>query len=106
MIRPRKIIAALFALAFSSLLSVSIPASADDDHDKARRLQQAGDILPLETIIEKAKAIRPGRILEVELESKHGRHRYEIELLDEDGRVWEMKFDSQSGQLLKEKQED
>ena len=95
-----KIIMTLFALL------ISFPVIASDDHEEARRLQQAGAILPLEIIIEKAQAIHPGRILEVELEEKHDRYYYEIELLDKNGRVWEMKFDSKTGQLLKQEQDD
>ena len=95
----------IIALLLTLLISFPVLAS-DDDHEEARRLQQAGTILPLETIVEKAQAIHPGRILEVELESKLGQYQYEIELIDESGRVWEMKFDSQTGQLLKQEVED
>jgi uncharacterized membrane protein YkoI len=90
---------------FWGLMAVVTPAMASDDHDEARRLQQAGDILPLETIIEKAQAIHPGRLLEVELESEHDRYYYEIELLDDKGRVWEMKLDSQTGQLITQEED-
>jgi uncharacterized membrane protein YkoI len=82
------------------------PAMASDDHEEARRLQQAGDILPLETIIEKAQAIHPGRILEVELESENSHYYYEIELLDDNGRVWEMKLDSQTGKPINQEEDD
>ena len=106
MINKKNIIAALFSLVLSTALLAGIQAMASDDHDEARRLQQAGDILPLETIIEKAQAIHPGRILEVELETKGGRHYYEIELINKNGQVWEMKFDSRTGQLIKQELED
>lgn len=98
---PKNIITLLITLL------ISFPALAsENDHEEARRLQQAGAILPLETIVEKAQAIHPGRILEVELETKRGQYQYEIELIDESGHVWEMKFDSQTGQLLKQELED
>jgi uncharacterized membrane protein YkoI len=105
MIKPLHTIAILMAVMFA------MPAMARDDddredHEEARRLQQAGVILPLETIIEKAQAIHAGRILEAELESKQGGHQYEIEILDEDGHVWELKLDAQTGQLLKQELED
>ena len=104
MINRQKVVITL--LAMLPVLLISCPLIAgDDDHEEARQLQQAGAILPLEIIIEKAQAIHPGRILEVELESEHDRHEYEIELLDENGRVWELKFDAQTGQLTKQKLE-
>lgn len=98
---PKNIIVLLIAL----LISFPVLAS-ENDHEEARRLQQAGAILPLETIIEKAQAIHPGRILEVELKTKRSQYQYEIELIDESGHVWEMKFDSKTGQLLKQELED
>ena len=104
-ISKQKFFIASLATLLALLICFPVMAS-DDDHEKARRLQQAGAILPLETIIEKAQAIHPGRILEVELETKHGQYQYEIELIDESGHVWEMKFDSQTGQLLKQELED
>lgn len=99
------------ALLSLTAMSLSQPALADEeyernDHEEARRLQQAGAILPLETILQKAQAIHPGRVLEVELETRRSGHQYEIDLLDEAGRVWELKLDAQSGELIKEEMED
>lgn len=68
--------------------------------------QQAGDILTLEQILELARLQHPGRVLETELERKGERYIYEVELLDDSGEVWEMKFDASTGKLLKEEQED
>jgi uncharacterized membrane protein YkoI len=94
------------ALIVLSLILFDGLGFADDDHDRAKRLKEAGEILPLERIIEMAKKDRPGRLLEAELEEKKGRFIYELELLDEEGIVWELKYDAKSGELLKEKRED
>lgn len=80
-------------------------ALADDDHDRAKQLKEAGEILPLERIVEMAKKDRSGQLLEAELKEKKGRLIYELELLDKEGIVWELKYDAKSGELLKEKQE-
>ena len=61
--------------------------------------------MPLEAVLEKARALHPGQVLEVELEDKRRGYVYEVELLDEQGRVWEMKFDAHTGELLRKKQE-
>jgi uncharacterized membrane protein YkoI len=90
----------------ATLLAVTLGVSAEDDHDRARRLRDAGDILPLETLIERARAERPGRILELELKEKKERILYEVELVDEQGIVWELHFDARSGELLKSEQDD
>ncbi len=81
-------------------------ALADDDHLEARRLVEAGTIRPLEEILEQIGSQHPGRILEVELEREEGLYIYEIELLDEEGVVWELEIDAQNGELLKTEQEE
>lgn len=94
------------ALLAAALLAVAGGTSAESDHDRARRLRDTGDILPLETLIERARTERPGRILELELKEKQDRLIYEVELVDEQGMVWELYFDARSGELLKSEQDD
>jgi len=76
------------------------------EQEEARNLQQRGDILSLEQILQNARQHHEGRILEAELERERGVYVYEVELLDEQGQVWEMKLDAISGELIKEEQED
>ena len=78
----------------------------ESGHEAVRELMQQGDILPLEQILEQARRQRPGRVLETELERKRGGYIYEVEILDDNGEVWEMKFDAASGELLNQEQED
>lgn len=96
------LLAGMAATTFFALPS----ARAGDDHAKAARLRDAGEILPLERIVERAREQHPGRVLETELEDKRGRYVYEVELLDESGSVWEMKFDARTGALLEQELED
>jgi uncharacterized membrane protein YkoI len=67
----------------------------------AGQLAAKGQILSLEKISKLAKSYKPGEILEVELEKKHGRYLYEVEILDTRSQVWELKLDAKTGQLLK-----
>ncbi len=76
------------------------------EHDMVRAITQRGDILSLERILQYARAQHAGRLLESELEQKDGRYSYEVELVDDQGRVWEMKFDARTGEMLKEQQGD
>jgi len=94
-----------FGLAILTGLAVCQPLLADSDSDTARKLREAGDILPLETILHKLQKSHPGKVLEVELEHKHGHVLYEIELLDRHGKVWELKVDPRTGDIVKQKQE-
>ncbi|HEX4878277.1 MAG TPA: PepSY domain-containing protein [Limnobacter sp.] len=92
------------ALALSALLHV--PVVQADDGERIRQLQRSGQILPLANILGKAREIRPGRVLDVDLDKHDGRYIYDIEWLDPQGRVWDMEFDARTGQLLDLEQDD
>ena len=79
---------------------------SNQEHERVRVLQQQGDILSLEQILDNARRHHQGRVLEADLKHKHDRYVYEVELVDDNGHVWEMKFDAMSGDLLKEDRED
>ena len=94
-------------IAIALITSVSwIGFSLADSQEKARELQKKGDILPLETIVQKARSVHPGKVLEVELEHEHGQYIYELEILDKNGHVMKMKYDAKTGKLLKSKKDD
>jgi|PlaIllAssembly_1097288.scaffolds.fasta_scaffold441916_2 uncharacterized membrane protein YkoI len=97
----------IVTLGLTALLALAaIAVHAGESHDDARRLSQAGDIRPLEQILELAQRTHPGRTLEAELEHKHERYIYEIKIVDPQGTVWEMKYDARTGELLKDKKDD
>lgn len=91
------------------LMLVTMPGhslQADEDADRARMLQQQGDILPLEQVIESAMAVKSGQILETELDEEDGRYVYELEILDDRGQVWELELDASTAELLELESED
>ncbi len=96
---------ALFLAARLTLLAMLATSVGADDHERAHRLRESGDIVPLEHILERALSLYPGRVIEVELEYEDERWVYEIEIVDERGVVWELEFDAGSGRLLEEKRE-
>ena len=87
------------------LLACAVPGFAGEDQDSARKLREAGDILPLEQILDKAKRNHPGRVVDTELEKKSGRYVYAVKIVDEKGGGQELKYDAGRGELLKEKME-
>ncbi|MGE0289846.1 MAG: PepSY domain-containing protein [Bradyrhizobium sp.] len=94
----------ILPLLLIGLLAPAVFAS-DDDHDKARRLREAGEILPLETVLEHARRAQPGKVLEVKLERERGVYVYEFEVLDDAGVVWELELDARDGAVLKHKRD-
>ena len=99
-------LSAVLTLLLLLLLLSTWALAADDDHERARRLRDSGEVLPLASVIASIHEQQPGRVLEVELEREHGRWVYEIELLAPDGVVWEFEVDAASGELLERERED
>ncbi len=93
-------------LLFITVLLFNVGAFADSDHNEARKLKEAGKILPLEQIIASARQLYSGHILEIELEHEDGRYIYELEILDDNGTVWELEYDAKNGKLIKQKIDD
>jgi uncharacterized membrane protein YkoI len=86
-------------------LSSGAVLRADDDQREAQRLLQSGHILPLEGILQRAKTVRPGKLLDVEFERDDGRYVYELEVLDDRGTVWKLKYDATTGALLEQERD-
>lgn len=83
------------------MLLALFPAVADDvSHKEARILRESGKIMPLEQIIDIAKSFKTGEVIDTALEEDDGRYQYEVEILDANGRVWELEFDAAGGELL------
>ncbi|QXH34087.1 PepSY domain-containing protein [Pseudomonas muyukensis] len=94
-------------LALALMAVSSLAAARDLDQDEALELRQQGIILPLEQLLDAALGRYPGaRLLEAELEEKHGRYEYEVELLTPAGVVREIKYDARTGALLKDEEDD
>ena len=94
-------------LLLSLVLLGSGSVHADDDHERARQLREAGGSCPWKPILTQVRARGDtGRVLEVELKNKHGRYVYEIEMLDAQGRVRERLFDAQSGRQVEPRKVD
>lgn len=89
----------------SAMLAVSL-AQADESASVARQLLKEGKIMPLQEILSKAKVIKPGQVIETDLERDDGRYIYELEILDEQGQVWELELDAQTGEFVELENED
>jgi len=71
-----------------------------EDHEQIRRLKESGTILSLESVLEQIRRDHPGRIIEIELDDDDGTYTYELELVDEQGIVWDLEIDARTGKLL------
>ena len=84
---------------------VQQPLLADEDHDQVLQLRQAGEILPLETILKIGRKQVQGKVIEVELEQEQKNLIYELEILDKDDVVWDVEIDAVNGRVLKVKED-
>lgn len=90
-----------------SMWLVTASASSKLDHDEALRLSQSGQILSFQTLLNDADKRYPqSHLLEVKLKQKHGRFVYKVELLTPAKEVRKLRYDAQSGELLKDEGDD
>lgn len=84
------------------------PAQAGDerDHDRARQALEAGEVLPLRTLLERIERDHPGQIMEVELERKGAGWIYEVKLLKTGGALVKLKIDARNGAVLGSKEKE
>jgi len=102
--KAMKFIAAIILLFTLSPLSAF--ADNDREQDQALKLRQQGLILPLEKILSTVQKIHPGRVVEVELQREHKKYIYEVEVVDNNGQVWELKLDAATAALIESERED
>ena len=70
------------------------------DHDRARQALEAGEILPLKTVLEKLARDNPGQVMEVELGRRGERWVYEIKLLRPGGALSKLLVDARDGAVI------
>jgi len=94
----------LTLLCTMALLLTTAAAHADNDQDRARAAVQAGQVLPLRTVLERLERDNPGQVLEVELEREDGRWVYDVKLLQASGRLIKLELDASSGEVLQRRE--
>jgi uncharacterized membrane protein YkoI len=87
-------------LAIAALAAMPSHAGDVHDHDRARQAVEAGEVLPLRTILERVERDYPGQVMEVELEQKGERWIYEVKVLRTSGALVKLKFDGRTGTVM------
>jgi len=85
-------------------------ARADSDQDRARQALQAGEVLPLATILARVEREYAGKVLDVELDRDKddgvARWVYKVKVLTPDGTRLKLQMDAKSGNLISRKRKD
>ena len=84
-----------------SFALVSMSAISDDnDSRKVRNMMLEKEIVSLESLLPAIRKHGNFKLLEIELEEEDGKLIYEVELLDTEGRVYEVRYDARTGKEL------
>ena len=98
---------AALGMLFLALGSPAAMAGDDHDHDRARQALEAGEVLPLRSILERVERDYPGQVVDVELEREHKdqqeRWVYEVKVLRTGGALIKLKVDARDGTVISRK---
>lgn len=104
--RPPPLARLLPLVAALALVAGPVGARADryGDHEQARAALQAGDILPLDRVLQQVAQVHPGQVMAVELEREQDRWIYELKLLQPGGALVKLEVDARSGEVLRRRE--
>ena len=92
-------------IATGGLAGYAYAQSAQTDTPAAQATETAPQI-DIVKAIEIAKAEVPGTVMEAELDDKHDKLVYEVEIETEDGKEMEVEIDAASGEVLEVEEDD
>ena len=101
-----KIVGRVLAVLAGSALALSAPAWSDDngkkEMDETREAVEMSKTakVTVEQAIKTATEKMAGKVIEAELEKKHGKAVWEVEIVGEDGKVTEVHVDADSGAVI------
>jgi uncharacterized membrane protein YkoI len=94
----------MLLIAVGALLVVNGPlgvqANGKEDESKEKAELAAAAKVTIEQAIKTASEKTPGKVIEAELEKKHGKTVWEVEVLTGDGKVVEVHLDAESGAVI------
>jgi uncharacterized membrane protein YkoI len=110
-IRWRRWAALVITWATLACFALQAPALAQEegpepDHELARQALQRKEILPLDQVLNAIRNRVPGEIVEIELEREQGRWIYEVEIIDETGRMRDVLVDAKNAEIIGTEEDD
>lgn len=88
---------AVIAAAPVALLCLAASTADANPLDDILYPADANGVLPMERILDQARASVAGTITEIELEHEHGKLIYEVEILTADNKKVEIEYDARTG---------
>lgn len=90
-----KLLSCLAVFSFTALA----PARADMLED-VFGITDAHGLVPINTVIDAAREVVPGMVVEAELEKEHGRWVYEVEVITPEHKKVDLIFDAHTGAII------
>lgn len=89
------------------LMGAGIAQAKDVSPAQIVELSNSGAIMPFAQLDAAALAQHPGAtLLDADLEESYGRYIYQVDVRDAQGQKWEVELDAETGEVLKNKQDD
>jgi uncharacterized membrane protein YkoI len=101
----------MVSLGLSAIL-VAAPSSLwargghEDDHDRARRALEQGEVLPLAEILARVRGELGGEVVGVSFEREHDHWVYEFKVIGAGGRLVEVYVDGATAEVLEREEDD
>lgn len=96
----RRTLVPILLLALALTAGAAAARQRNRDEDVARAALQRGEVLPIVRILALVGQHLPGDVIEVKLEERRDRLRYEIKVLTPEGRVRELQLDARDGTFI------
>ena len=91
-------------LCLALLAGTGAVRAGEEDHERARKALEAGEVLPLKAILQRVERAHPGQVMDVELEREHEgsaeRWIYKVKVLGSGGALLRLKVDARDGSVL------
>ena len=106
--KPRSSTALTFAMILltAGTLAVGGPAYADKKEKNEKAEMAAAAKVTIEQTIKTASGKVSGKVIEAELEKKHNKLAWEVEVVTADNKVMEVHIDAQTGAIIDVEEED
>lgn len=75
------------------------PVSADDDMTEMRAISKVANLITPEKAIEKALSVKPGTVVDTDIDRKFKGYYYEIEIINAQAVEWEVEIDAKTGEV-------
>jgi len=89
----------------ASVFMLTLPAFAEDDMVEMRAIAKAANLIAPEKAIEKALAVKPGTMVDADIDRKFKGYYYEIEIVDAQAVEWEVDIDAKTGEVRRVKRD-